>query len=205
MFSPAVKRSHLVSHKDRNLGRGSPGSPSTPLVQNERTASSSTIPNRPTTGTPAPWASRLSVLARIPSGNNTHKSADADPIQPVFVGEFPQVVRNAQASLPQRSVAGKTLFSGGMDKRTSLSWVICGNQLFFWSYLSAAVSKKCIVLEIPSSVLENTDASSKNNHWMLCVVPWDIAPLNGDKVLGQCNSAGVVMCNQKTRSCCVLA
>lgn len=62
------------------------------------------------------------------------------------------------------------------------------------------MSKKCIVLEIPSSVLGNADASSKNSHWMVCVVPWGIAQPKSNKVLEQCNSAGVVMCNQKTRA-----
>lgn len=128
---------------------------------------------------------------------------DADLIQPVYVGEFPQVVRNAQVNLLQKSAAGDLLLSGGMDKGTFLSWIVCGNHLFIWSYLSAAVSKKCVVLEIPSSALGNRDIGMKSrhtNHWMVCVVKWGIASTNSDKVLGLCNSAGIVICNQKSQT-----
>lgn len=100
-------------------------------------------------------------------------------------------------------MSGDGGISGGIDKETSLSWIICGNKLFIWSYLSPIVSKNCVVLEIPSFVLENGDISTKFRHgssWMVCVVNWDSAYGNTDNVVRQCNSAGVVVCNQKTQA-----
>ncbi|MCI09922.1 nucleoporin, partial [Trifolium medium] len=57
------------------------------------------IPNRPLTGTPAPWTPRLSVLARVPQVNRNGKDDNNDdPIKPVFVSEFPQLVCDEQAT-----------------------------------------------------------------------------------------------------------
>lgn len=195
MFSPAARKSHHAAQKDRNLGLGTPDSSSTPVA--------SSIPNRPSTGTPAPWGSRLSVLARIPPAKRTEKGADANPIQPVFVVEFPQVVRSAQTDFLQKSAPGDGGISGGIDKETSLSWLICGNQLFIWNYLSPAVSKKCIVLNIPSSVLEDGDVGTKFGHgntWMVCVIKWESVHGKTDKLVQQCNSAGLIICNMKSQA-----
>ncbi|EHA8590645.1 putative Nuclear pore complex protein NUP133 [Cocos nucifera] len=95
-----------------------------------------------------------------------------------------------------------TVLAGGMDKGTSLSWIICGRQIFIWSYLSAAVPKKCVALEIPSSAFGDKDdmKSMPGNHWMVCVVGWDIASSSSETMLGQCSSAGIVLCNQKTQA-----
>jgi nuclear pore complex protein Nup133 len=60
MFSPAIKRPGA----ERNLGNTALHSPITPLTENRRSFLSNSIPDRPSTGTPAPWAPRLSVLAR---------------------------------------------------------------------------------------------------------------------------------------------
>ncbi|OVA20185.1 Nucleoporin [Macleaya cordata] len=203
MFSPAIKKHNFNSQKDRNLGHEVTGSPATPLPDNNQRSSSygTSIPNRPNTGTPAPWTSRLSVLARIPPLKETEKGTDADPIRPVYVGEFPEEVRDAQSSLLQKSISGDAGISGGMDKGTALSWILCGNQLFVWSYLSPATSKKCVILNFPSSVSERGDISSLSNHgsmWMVSVVNWDSKCGTTDKVVQQCNSAGIVMLNQKT-------
>ncbi|XP_058070662.1 nuclear pore complex protein NUP133 [Magnolia sinica] len=203
MFSPATRKPHSVSQKDRNAPHIYPDSPSTPLVgPHSHMAAAASIPDRPASGTPAPWASRLSVLARIPSARKTEKGADADQAQPVYVGEFPQVVRNAQDDFLQRSAPSDAGISGGMDKGTSLCWMVCGNQVFIWSYLSPAVSKKCVVLEFPS-ILKNGDAASKIRHgnsWMVSVVKWDGASGTTENVVRQCNSVGIVICNQKTKA-----
>lgn len=89
-----------------------------------------------------------------------------------------------------------------MDKGTSLSWIICGRQIFIWSYLSAAFSKKCVALEIPSSAFRDEDdmKSMQGNHWMVRVVGWDIASSRSGTMLGQCSSACIVLCNQKTQA-----
>ncbi|KAL6975608.1 hypothetical protein U1Q18_024400 [Sarracenia purpurea var. burkii] len=123
----------------------------------------------------------------------SEKVGDLDPVQPVFVGEFPQVVRDEQAMLLQKRVSGDVCISGGMDKETSLAWIICGNRLFVWSYLSSSASRKCVVLDLPSGV-------SPSNSWMLFIVNWDTTHRKNDKSVKQCNSAGVVMCNQRTRA-----
>ncbi|KAK9151324.1 hypothetical protein Syun_009633 [Stephania yunnanensis] len=67
MFSPATRKRHINAPKDHSRGQPLTDAPATPLTENRRSSSSvlgTTMPNRPNTGTPAPWASRLSVLAR---------------------------------------------------------------------------------------------------------------------------------------------
>lgn len=63
MFSPGTKRANLSRRKERN--QVDSHSPVTPLAENRKSQHDITsIANRPSTGTPAPWAPRLSVLAR---------------------------------------------------------------------------------------------------------------------------------------------
>ncbi|CAN1858125.1 Nuclear pore complex protein NUP133 [Linum perenne] len=210
MFSPAAKRSTFSSHRDGNLGQSSPvlaaaaaapRSPFTPLPDNRKSVlfdNNATVPDRPATGTPAPWASpRLSVLARIPPTGKAEKGSQEDPIKPVYVGEFPQAVRDEQF------FSGDTLVSGGMDKLTCLSWIICGSKVYVWSYLSSAASKKCTVLELPSDILQHGDIGKSSNHdssWSLSVVAWGGTKQGGSKGLQTIDSVGIVMCNQKTRA-----
>lgn len=205
MFSPGLKRSKLSSRKERNVGKNlmPPDSPATPLAENRKSAHQTSIPDRPSTGTPAPWAPRLSVLARIPPTNKNEKGDEIDPLKPVFVGEFPQIVHDEQASFLQRRVPADACMSGGMDKGTCLSWIICGNKIFIWSYLSFAASKKCISLEIPSDVIENSDLGRNSYHcntWLLSVVNWDNTSKVTNRVAKHRYSAGIVLCNQKTRA-----
>lgn len=44
--------------------------------------------------------------SRIPQLKKGEKGEEIDPVQPVYVGEFPQVVRDEQASFLQRRVPG---------------------------------------------------------------------------------------------------
>ncbi|KAJ8568591.1 hypothetical protein K7X08_028124 [Anisodus acutangulus] len=196
MFSPGTKRSNISARREKPT---TCGSPVTPFTENRRPldGNNSPIPNRPTTGTPAPWASRLSVLARIPPAKKSDKGEETDPIQPVYVGEFPQVLRDEQAVLLQKHAPGNASISGGMDKETSLAWIICGNKLFIWSYLSPAASRNCIVLDLPSTMSENEDIGKSSNDWLVCVINWDMST---KKVTPQCSSAGIVACNRKTRN-----
>lgn len=205
MFSPAAKKSNFSARKDRSLlgHHPPPESPITPLAENRLSLHDNQIPNRPATGTPAPWASRLSVLARIPPTKKGEKADDVDPVKPVFVSEFPQVVRNEQVNLLQNRVLGDFSISGGMEKETSLAWIICGNRLFVWSYLSPAASRKCVVLDLPLDILGDGGSginSCPSDSWMLFIVNWDGTHSNSDKAAQQCNSAGIVMCNRRTRA-----
>ncbi|KAK4577053.1 hypothetical protein RGQ29_027530 [Quercus rubra] len=198
MFSPGTKRGNLSSKRERNVVQKTllPKIDS-PITPHRRPLIDNSVPDRPSTGTPAPWAPRLSVFARIPAVN---RSDNADAIKPVYVGEFPQVVRDEQASWLQQRVPDDACISGGMEKGTSLAWIICGNRLFIWSYLSPAASTKCIVLELPSDVSEKGNIGSNDrNSWLLCVVNWDSTSRRTKKVVKHCNSAGIVLCNQKTR------
>lgn len=43
---------------------------------------------------------------RIPPANRSDKGDQTEPIKPVYVGEFPQVVRDEQASLLQKRSPG---------------------------------------------------------------------------------------------------
>ncbi|XVF21128.1 hypothetical protein REPUB_Repub12eG0064100 [Reevesia pubescens] len=205
MFSPGLKRSKLSSRKERNVGQNltTPDSPATPFTENRKSAHQTSIPDRPTTGTPAPWAPRLSVLARISPAKKNEKGDERDPIKPVFVGEFPQVVHDEQTSFLRRSVPADVCILGGMDKGTCLSWIICANKIFIWSYLSLADSKKCITLEVPSDALENSDLGRNSYHrsnWLLSVINWDSTSKVTNRVAKHRYSAGIVLCNQKTRA-----
>ncbi|XP_020700512.1 nuclear pore complex protein NUP133 isoform X3 [Dendrobium catenatum] len=210
MFSPATRKSSLLRQKDRNQwghAASAPpvSSPSTPLPLEQASGFLLTpsIPNRPTTGTPAPWATRPSVAVRIPTTKDLEKGTDVDQTKPVYVGDFPCHLRDAQEELLHEVSSGDKLFTGGMDKGTGLCWIICGNKLYIWSYLSASVSNKCVILEIPSSVLEISDGNRKGkhfNHWMVCIVRWDAVSAKTEKVLRHCNSAGVIICHMKTQA-----
>ncbi|PIN17536.1 hypothetical protein CDL12_09814 [Handroanthus impetiginosus] len=201
MFSPPSKRSSLSARKNVPVQRDGN---STPLAENRRPMHDSpAVPNRPATGTPAPWVSRLSTLARIPPAKRSDRGDEVDAVQPVYVGEFPQVVREAQVMSLQNHVPADASISGGMDKETSLAWIICGNRLFIWNYLSPAASRKCIVLDLPSTTSENGDtgrSSFQTNDWLLCVLNWHSSKENVSKVVQQSNSAGIVMCNKKTHT-----
>ncbi|WCJ37399.1 Nucleoporin Nup133/Nup155-like [Euphorbia peplus] len=201
MFSPGTKRTQASS---RNLGhKPPPDSPITPVQDTRFSLHTSPVPNRPNTGTPAPWAPRLSVLARIPPANKSEKENEADPIKPVYVGEFPQVVRDEQANFMQKRIPGNACICGGMDRDTCLSWIVCGNKLFIWSHLSSSVSKDCLVVEIPSNVLDGKEIESSSyfgSNWMICVVNWDKPHKARKKVSQSRNSTGIIMCNKKTQA-----
>ena len=67
MFSPGTKKkSNYTSRKQQPPSPPvSYGSPVTPAPENRKPLAENVVPDRPSTGTPAPWASsRLSVLAR---------------------------------------------------------------------------------------------------------------------------------------------
>ncbi|KAJ7960264.1 Nuclear pore complex protein [Quillaja saponaria] len=200
MFSPGTKRANASSRRDQARGHTVLDSPVTPLAENRRPIHGNSIPNRPSTGTPAPWAPRLSVLARIPQINKNEKGDETDIIKPVYVGEFPQVVRDEQVSLLQKRVPVEFCTYGGMEKETSLAWIICGNRLFIWSYLSPAASMKCIVLDFPLNVMETGDNGKMNaDCWLVCIVNWDSTSGRIKKGVKHCNSAGIIMCNRITR------
>ncbi|PWA97689.1 nucleoporin, Nup133/Nup155-like protein [Artemisia annua] len=204
MFSPGTKKkSNYTSRKQQPPSPPvSYGSPVTPAAENRKAVTENVVPDRPSTGTPAPWASsRLSVLARIPATKKSDKGDDVDPIQPVFVGEVPQVVRDEQTNILQKRLSGDTGIYGGMDKATSLAWIICGNRLFIWSYLSPSASRKCTVLELPSSILEDGDVNKNSGSaWLLCVLDWDHTTVGTNTVFQQRTSAGVLLCNRKTQA-----
>ncbi|KAK0588550.1 hypothetical protein LWI29_002498 [Acer saccharum] len=203
MFSPGTKRPNQSQRKDRIQPQTPLDSPSTPLAENRRSRHDiAAVPDRPSTGTPAPWAPRLSVLARIPTASKSERGDEVDPIKPVFVGEFPQAVRDEQTSILSKRVPGDACVSGGMDKGTCLSWIICRDRLFVWDHLSSAASNKCIVLELPSNVGENGAIGRgfyHGNSWMLIVVNWDGGARQTSKGIQRNVSAGIVLCNQKTR------
>lgn len=195
MFSPATK---ISIRKNDGIRRDY----DSPLLENRRPLQDSpTVLNRPSTGTPAPWPSRLSVIARIPPVKKSDKEAEIDAVMPVFVGEFPKVVRDAQDMLLQNHASDDASNSGGMDKETSLAWIICGKRLFMWNCLSPTASIGCVELELPSTILESGSMgkkSSNSNHWLVCVVNWDNMKRTAGNVVQQCGSIGIVICNKKT-------
>ncbi|XP_062216331.1 nuclear pore complex protein NUP133-like [Phragmites australis] len=198
MFSPAIRKPHL-HRREREETSSSPRPPGPAHTPSTR---GSAVLDRPATGTPAPWTSS-SLLARISTSKRTDRAGDSDQIQPVHVAEFPQVVRNAQASLLQKIFSGKNMLAGGIDKDTSLAWMICGNELFIWSYL-ASVAKDCLVLEVPSSLIGNKDAKSLSGfQWAVCIMRWHSsgAPTrNTEEILHRRSSTGVILCNKRAQA-----
>ncbi|KAL1209750.1 Nuclear pore complex protein [Cardamine amara subsp. amara] len=194
MFSPSTKRAKQSSRPDKTHRHrvALPDSPVTPATQNR----DNFISDRPATGTPAPWAPRLSVLARV---NNGEKGDDTDQLKPVFVGEFPQLVRDEQNCFFSRNNThpGDVCVSGGMDTETCLSWFISGSKVFVWSHLTTSPSRKCVVLELPVGVLANEDSGKI---WLISVVPWDTSAGAANRAARSRSPVGIVMCNRKTRS-----
>lgn len=67
--------------------------------------------------------------------------------------------------------------------------------------MSPASSIKCVVLEIPLNILDNGDVDRHDvSCWLLSVVNWDSTSARANIVAKHCNSAGVVLCNKKTRA-----
>ncbi|KAF7041651.1 hypothetical protein CFC21_051417 [Triticum aestivum] len=198
MFSPAIRKPHL--HR-REKEEATP-SPPPPAPAHSPSPGGFILSDRPATGTPAPWTTS-SLLARISTSKQTDRAGDSDQIQPVRVAEFPQVVRNAQANLLQRNFAGKSMLVGGIDKETSLAWMICGNELFVWSYL-AAVAKDCLALEIPSSLVGDKDGKPlSGNQWTVCIMRWHSSgpsTRNSGDMLHRRSSTGVILCNRRTQA-----
>ncbi|KAF7054828.1 hypothetical protein CFC21_062444 [Triticum aestivum] len=198
MFSPAIRKPHL--HR-REKEEATP-SPPPPAPAHSPSPGGFALSDRPATGTPAPWTTS-SLLARISTSKQTDRAGDSDQIQPVHVAEFPQVVRNAQANLLQRNFAGKSMLVGGIDKETSLAWMICGNELFVWSYL-AAVAKDCLALEIPSSLVGDKDGKPlSGNQWTVCIMRWHSSgpsTRNSGDMLHRRSSTGVILCNRRTQA-----
>lgn len=201
MFSPATGKSKHTSFKDRNARKKlqPDSSPITPFADARKLSFDDSIANRPKTGTPAPWTSRLSVLARMSTAKKKDNVDDREQIEPVYVGEFPQAVHDEQTNFLRKSVPGEACIAGGMDKGTALSWMICGSKLLIWSYLSPAASKKCVALDLPSDVLQISNGNAYlGDSWSLCFVNWDNV-YQSTNVLRQVTSVGVVLCNQKSR------
>lgn len=95
------------------------------------------------------------------------------------------------------SLTGDAYVCGGMERETSLAWIICGNRLFIWNCQSPSMN--CVTLEIPSNILENSD-TGKSNSWLLCVINWGNTSRRTDGVVKHHNSSGIVLCNKKTRA-----
>ncbi|XP_022968925.1 nuclear pore complex protein NUP133 isoform X1 [Cucurbita maxima] len=199
MFSPGTKRRNSSSRTGRNLAPALSDSPITPISAVRKPVLDNLVPNRPGTGTPAPWTPRLSVLARISPVNKSDKEDETDPVRPVYVGEFPQVVRDEQASLVQQFATSGASVAGGMDAETSLAWIICRDKLFLWTYLLPVATMKCVVRELPKRILDSKDIGRNNNdHWLLSVVSWDSQNQSSRKSVKHQNSVAIIICNKKT-------
>jgi nuclear pore complex protein Nup133 len=92
---------------------------------------------------------------------------------------------------------------GGIDKEASLAWMICGNELFIWSYLSS-VSKDCLVLEVPSSLMGNKETESLcGNQWTLCIMRWNSSipsTRKSGEMLHRRSPTGVILCNRRAQA-----
>lgn len=66
-------------------------------------------------------------LLRIPKKN---EKGDEDPNQPIYVGEFPQVVRDAQAELMHKRVPGNCL---GLSNSLIVCYYLTCDNIFVFS------------------------------------------------------------------------
>lgn len=100
--------------------------------------------------------------------------------------------------------AGDGSTCGGIDKETSLCWIVCGQRLFVWSYLSGATSRNCTILDIPSDILGSVETGKSFNSttsWLLCAVNWDDLSLEkNDLVTPPSKSIAIILCNQKNQA-----
>ncbi|CAA0831089.1 Nuclear pore complex protein NUP133, partial [Striga hermonthica] len=111
----------------------------------------------------------------IPPAERSFRGYDVDAGETVYVGEFPQVLRIEPMTVLNYGhvrVAADASVSGGMDKETSLAWIICGNGL-----LSSTALRKCINIDL-TSVKEEIfgDVSSSSfepKNWLVRFVNWD--------------------------------
>lgn len=91
------------------------------------------------------------------------------------------------------------MLTGGIDKGTSLAWMICGSELFIWSYSSSSVAKKCVALDIPSSLVGNDGT----NHWAVCMVKWQSARTPSkseiEVLFDKSPFVGIILCNLTTQ------
>lgn len=199
MFSPAPTKLAAARTRESPPNYGGPSSPATPIYISRHSATP--MPHRPSTGTPAPWSSHLSTASRTPALKETEKTSGAAHTRPVFVCEFPQQVRNAEVEWLRTHGAGTTGISGGMDRATGLCWMLCGRQVFIWSYLCGNAPQRCIVLEMPKRLCipENDAINAKHGYkWTVAVIPWEKEMCRTDRTVKECSSAGILMCSQKS-------
>jgi nuclear pore complex protein Nup133 len=89
------------------------------------------------------------------------------------------------------------MLAGGIDKDTSLAWMICGNELFIWSYL-AIVAKDCLVLKVPSSLTGNKETKPFSGmQWTVSLISWHSSD---GELLHRRNSTGAIICNRRTQA-----
>jgi nuclear pore complex protein Nup133 len=73
--------------------------------------------------------------------------------------------------------------------------MICGSELFIWSYSSSSIDKKCVALDIPSSLVRYNG----RNHWNVCVVKRQGSRTPSkteiDMVFNRSPSVGIILCN----------
>ncbi|KMZ56405.1 hypothetical protein ZOSMA_968G00020 [Zostera marina] len=194
MFTPAIRKSRPVFSKDKNRDHGPSDSQSTP-APDPFAPDSSNGHGRPATGTSAPWNSRLSVLARITPTKNEENAFNTDLVQPTYIGEIPEIVRTAQTNCLQKTRTGiRKNFYGGMDRATSMAWMICQEHIFIWSYFDPSFARKCVLLQLPSSVLalihiDSTVRCDYRNPWLVSLIKLKMKTF-----------IGLVICHRKYQS-----
>eukprot|EP00252_Welwitschia_mirabilis_P012500 TRINITY_DN2758_c0_g2_i2.p1 TRINITY_DN2758_c0_g2~~TRINITY_DN2758_c0_g2_i2.p1 ORF type:complete len:1023 (+),score=178.05 TRINITY_DN2758_c0_g2_i2:300-3368(+) len=213
MFSPAANKSRLGRLKDTTTkGAGFPNdsspTPTTPVasmfLQSSSSITSLDMPPRPSTGTPVPWASRLTSASRTQFLKEKEKASGSYLSGPVLLCEFPKKIRNAQVEWLKTHGAGfteKSEISGGMDRNTGLCWIICSDSIYVWSYLTGNSSKHCVVLKVPSDIDIHCCSKISGQHkhnWLVAMIQWE-NPIHNKAVvvMKDHNSAGVIICCQK--------
>lgn len=209
MFSPADSRSrsrdggHAAARstplRPRDLGAAHdafPDSPSTPPPSRRFSSSPATF--SPSTS----WSHRSLNALRSPAVVNTIDRGETDTNHPVFVSDFPQELRIAQA---ERATPLRTEYSGvcgGMDQRTGLSWMLQDARLFVWSHLSSQGPENFRTLPMPPLVCTADGLNVDPKHginWVVSIVGLQKeAQMGSTKFAEKCRAASLVACSEKT-------
>ncbi|GJN30761.1 hypothetical protein PR202_gb19097 [Eleusine coracana subsp. coracana] len=156
MFSPAIRKPHLLHRRDRDEASSSPPPPG---PAHSPSTHGFAVADRPATGTPAPWTSS-SLFARISTSKRADRAGDSGQIQPVVYG----CSKCSPAGIHRMKVQGNTLGDSGADHSQKSN----GGRSLAW--LPSNVSSKAGSQEIVGTdgdVSIKKDIAGQKNIWLL--------------------------------------
>ncbi|XP_078442225.1 nucleoporin, Nup133/Nup155-like protein isoform X2 [Wolffia australiana] len=108
----------------------------------------------------------------------------------LFWLEFPQAVRDALVGQKNRAA-----LYGGIEKDLSLTWIVCGSQIFIWNLIPSPGLKQCVVLDISN---KENETNFNKCRLLISFVDWGKSIEEPKNILGEGLSVGLVACCQET-------